>query len=94
MISFKEYVLIEGTDDDLKKNASWIRRNKLHIGGWGSFKHHLHRYGFIDTPTSDVPKEWQNAFLKANGRPILKESKEETLDDEPEYVYHTTHTTM
>ena len=67
MISFKDYL----TEETPKPTAAFIKRNRMHMGGWASFKHRL--MDILGVPGSEfdrwsVPMEWQEAFKRACGR--------------------------
>jgi len=48
----------------MKDLISKMRSERACWFGWAHFKHWLVRNGIIATPDSDVPKEWQDNFLK------------------------------
>ena len=52
----------------MKPSIKQIKAERAANGGWAGYKHWLVRQGVIASPIDDVPKEWQIAFLKANGR--------------------------
>ena len=52
----------------MKPSIKKIKTERAANGGWANFKHWLVRQGVLSSVADDVPKEWQRAFLKANGR--------------------------
>ena len=52
----------------MKPSIKKIKADRASNGGWANFKHWLVRQGVLSSVADDVPKEWQRAFLKANGR--------------------------
>lgn len=72
MKSFKEFIEENFKGDKPKKQVkvgptvSFVK--SLQPKGWADYKHHLHRHGIIDSPNSDCPDEYANAFKKAFGR--------------------------
>ena len=55
----------------MKKATIKKAKELSRLGGWGNFKHRLMTY--LDIPANqfdswDVPQEWKEAWMKANGR--------------------------